>query len=355
MLKDREGHEIELTKDGNGHILVYGKSGQGKTYFLCRMLEKYCEEGKRVLIIDFSGSYSHRELQGKHFQYLKNVQRYTISEYGVAWNFRVHDNEKFIKDVTDALLEALKCSGYFQKKLLGDAIGKIVQKDQRVNLPKIIEELRKMLLKEEKSEEILGNKENIGKPLTRLVPYEEIKNFNIEKAKTEDESIMPITILDLADFPEGQRKFLTEFIASLLWRETYRQEYRNRCDVLLLDEMQFLSIRGGSTLSAMLREGRKKGIEVVLSTQFISHYDKAEIQALQQSDNIVIFSPTPEDCKRSAKMIDSAEEKVWEKILQGLKKGEAVLKGNYRINGRSKLSFHPIAVRILNSSVENRT
>lgn len=354
MLKDREGHEIRIAQEGNGHMLVYGKSGQGKTYFLCRMLEKYCEEGKKVLIIDYSGSYLHKELQEKGFQHLKNVKRYTVSEYGVSWQFRVHDNEKFQKDVTDALLEVLKCGGYFQKKLLGDAVGKIVQKGERVSLPKVMAELRKMLLEEEKTEEILGNKENIGKLLTRLAPYEDMKNFNIEKGKTRDENIMPITIFDLVDFPEGQRKFLAEFMTSLLWHETYRQEFRNHCDVLLLDEMQFLSIREGSTLFSMLREGRKKGMEVVLSTQFISHYDKAEIQALQQADNMLIFSPTPEDCKRSAKIIDSVEGKSWEKILQGLKKGEAVLKGNYRVDGRSRVSFDPIVVRILESCAENR-
>lgn len=53
-------------------------------------------------------------------------------------------------------------------------------------------------------------------------------------------------------------------------------------------------------------------------------------------------------------MIDSAENGTWEKILQGLKKGEAVLKGNYKVDGRSRVSFDPIVVRILESCAENR-
>lgn len=69
---------------------------------------------------------------------------------------------------------------------------------------------------------------------------------------------------------------------------------------------------------------------------------------------MVIFRPTPEDCKRSAKIIDSMEGKAWEKILQGLKKGEAVLKGRYKIDGRSRVSFDPIVVRILQTGAENR-
>ena len=69
---------------------------------------------------------------------------------------------------------------------------------------------------------------------------------------------------------------------------------------------------------------------------------------------MMIFRPKPQDCRQSAKLIDLSETGCWEKILQGLKKGEAVLKGNYRIDGRSRVSFDPIVVRVLESSAENR-
>lgn len=69
---------------------------------------------------------------------------------------------------------------------------------------------------------------------------------------------------------------------------------------------------------------------------------------------MVIFRPTPQDCRQSAKLIDLSEIGCWEKIIKGLRKGEAVLKGSYTIDGRSKLSFDPIVVRILETGAENR-
>ncbi len=187
---------------------------------------------------------------------------------------------------------------------------------------------------------------NIARLLTRLTPYAGNGEFNIAQGITSAEDLKPITIIELADYPESQRKFLTEFMVSLLWRETYRQEFRNRCDVLLLDEMQFLPVGEKSTLAAMLREGRKKKLEVILATQFVGHYDKAEIQALQQAGNIVIFCPTWEDCRLSAKMIGTGDVKAWDKILMRLRKGEAVLKGSYRIDGRNRISFGAIVIKI---------
>lgn len=345
MLTDIENHRIELAKGGNGHILVYGKSGQGKTYFLCRMLEKYFEMEKKVLIVDYSGSYSERELQDKCFPYRGEVRRYTLPENSLKWKLRVKSDENLWQDITDALLEALNCSGYFQKKILGDAVREIIQKDSKVNVSDIVKKLAQMLQVEE-SEKMPENRENIVRLLTRLTPYAGSGEFNIAQGITSAEDLKPITIIELADYPESQRKFLTEFIVSLLWREIYRQEFRNRCDVLLLDEMQFLSVGEKSTLAAMLREGRKKELEVVLATQFVGHYDRAEIQALQQANNVIIFNPTFEDLKCSAKIINAAEAKIWEKILQGLKKGQAVLKGSYQIDGRSKISYGAIVVEI---------
>lgn len=346
MFRDMENHKIEIEKSGSGHMLVYGKSGQGKTYFLCRMLERNYELGKKILIFDFSGSYSEKELQEKGFLYGGRVKRYILPEHNLEWNLRVDLDENFHQDVTDALQEALKCRGYFQKKLLNDAIGKIMKSGEKINFSSIMGELEGMLQEEQKCGKLSGNMENIERLLTRLSICKNIYNFSVKKGVTPYESIAPITIVDLTNYPESQRKFLTEFLVALIWHETYRQEFRNRCDIVFLDEMQFLSIREGSALSAMLREGRKKKLEIILSTQFVSHYSSEEIQALQQAGNIVIFCPTWEDCRLSAKMIGAGDVNAWEKILMKLQKGEAVLKGSYRIDNRKKLSLDPIIVKI---------
>ena len=54
MLMDKENHEIKICKTPNPHILILGKSGEGKTYFCCRKIEEEIQDGKSVLIFDYS-------------------------------------------------------------------------------------------------------------------------------------------------------------------------------------------------------------------------------------------------------------------------------------------------------------
>ncbi len=182
--------------------------------------------------------------------------------------------------------------------------------------------------------------------MTRLSPFEYVKSLKISRKNTTGEVSDPIVILDLSGFPDSQRKFLTEFLLCLLWKELYRADFPNRCDILVLDEMQFLSLKEGSTLATIMRECRKRKLEVVLSTQFIGNYDKSELRALQQVDHTVIFRPTPEEYKKTTQMISLENIKAWERIVRELKRGEAILKGFYTLDNQSKVLNAPILLEI---------
>lgn len=346
MIKDLEGHRIHLTKEGNGHMLVLGNSGQGKTYFLCRMLEKYCEERKKVLILDFSGSYSQTELHEKKFKYPERVRRYNLTNGKFCWMYRASSQEMVAGDLNDALLCCLHINSYFQKKLLFDAVIKVLRKSDGLIFPLLIDEIVDMLEKEDIEETVAGNRDNLGRILTRLSPFEYVKSLKISRKNTTGEVSDPIVILDLSGFPDSQRKFLTEFLLCLLWKELYRADFPNRCDILVLDEMQFLSLKEGSTLATIMRECRKRKLEVVLSTQFIGNYDKSELRALQQVDHTVIFRPTPEEYKKTTQMISLENIKAWERIVRELKRGEAILKGFYTLDNQSKVLNAPILLEI---------
>ena len=62
MLRDLEGRKINVCQIPNAHILILGKSGEGKTYFCCRRMEEEVQDGKSVIIFDYSSSYSIPEL-----------------------------------------------------------------------------------------------------------------------------------------------------------------------------------------------------------------------------------------------------------------------------------------------------
>lgn len=344
-METRNGTKIKIVNGSNGHILTWGQSGQGKTYFLCRMAEKYVEAGKNVLIIDFSGSFTDKELVDKKFKFTDRIDRFR-ADTPFTWNVRISNEEDYKKDITDSFLEVFNCASYFQQALLEEAITKVLNAREKIRILDISAELKKMLLAEKETEETAGNADNIGKLLMRLRPYESIENFYMKRGVQDRQNIGSVTIIDISDYPEKQRRFLTNLFLNFLWRESYRQEFSNHCDVVMLDEMQFLSIKDGSVLAAFLREGRKKGFEMVLSTQFIKNYNNDQLQILEQAANFVIFRPTPEDCRFSAKIIDKKAVKAWEEELMALNKGEAVLKGQYKLEHFEKIVKTPIIIRI---------
>ena len=62
MLKDKDGNRIIPLPGDNGQTLITGKSGKGKTYLIYRLLEESLHEGKRILVIDQSESFSLYEI-----------------------------------------------------------------------------------------------------------------------------------------------------------------------------------------------------------------------------------------------------------------------------------------------------
>ncbi len=66
MLKDLSGNKITLADTPNGHSLILGRSGVGKTFYICRKMEEYVSKEKKILILDYSSSYTLSELQS-HF------------------------------------------------------------------------------------------------------------------------------------------------------------------------------------------------------------------------------------------------------------------------------------------------
>lgn len=351
MIKDKEGHEVHIAEAGNGHTVVLGNSGQGKTFFLCRMIEEACERGEKVLIIDFSGSYSEKQLLEKGFLYIEKTRRYNIRKDRFSWRYRVSEQDMFHDDIADAICQVLNCKSYVQIKVLHDVLEDILKIEGKVSLSNIVNKLEEILQDGQESEKVQGYMDGACKLLSRLYPYR-IGNLYIQKGKTLDDQIMPVTIVDLTDFPERQRKFLAEFIMSLFWREIYRQEFANRCDVILLDEIQFLSMKDGSTLPSLLREAQKREVKILLSTQFISAYDKSELRTLEQAENLVIFRPTPEDYRWSAKKMSIENHKEWEKKLAQLQRGQAIFKGNYRLDNRKKIISSPIIIQLSGNAVQ---
>lgn len=339
MLMDKENHEIKICKTPNPHILILGKSGEGKTYFCCRKLEKDLREGKNTIIFDYSNSYSLPELCKCKFRYAESVRIYNPIEKRTDFMFGM---DRLESALVDSFVNALRILSYYQKKLLREAIFRVVDSTDSLTIPALIECL------EEMSDEVISSEseKNIGHLLTRLEPYSELDNIRIMSGNPTCNigTNANITIIQLSDFPELQRKFLAEFLAEMFWREV-RNGHR-KADIVLFDEFQNMQITPGSALSAMLREGRKFGLGVYLSSQFLGDYNREAVDTLMQAGNMFFFKPVQREMKLIASLIDPDEIPAWRKILQNLQVGEAVLRGRYCLNDNKREVETPIICKV---------
>lgn len=339
MLRDLERRKIRISKIPNSHLLILGKSGEGKTYFCCRKIEEDLREGKNVVIFDYSNSYSLPELRKCKFRYTESVRIINPLEKKSDFLFRM---ERLESALLDSFVNALRILSYYQKKLLREAIFRVVESTDSLTIPALIECLEEMT-----GEEIsLESEKNIGHLLTRLGPYSECDNIRMATRDPvcnvgEKENV---TIIQLSDFAELQRKFLTEFLAEMFWREV-RNGY-GKADIVLFDEFQNMQITPGSALSAMLREGRKFGLGVYLSSQFLGNYNREAVDTLMQAGNMFFFKPVQREMKFIAGLIDPDHIPEWRNILQNLQVGEAVLKGRYCLNSNIKEIETPIICKV---------
>lgn len=339
MLMDKENHEIKICKTPNPHILILGKSGEGKTYFCCRKIEEEIQDGKSVLIFDYSKSYSLPELHKCKFRYSESVRNFNPLEKRTDFIFGM---DRIESALVDSFVNALRILSYYQKKLLREAIFRVVDSTDSLTIPALIECLEEMLSEMISSE----SEKNIGHLLTRLGPYSELDNIRIMTGNPTYNigTDANVTIIQFSDFPELQRIFLTEFLAEMLWREV-RNGYK-KVDIVLFDEFHNMQITPGSALSAMLREGRKFGMGVYLSSQFLGNYNRDAVDTLMQAGNMFFFRPVQREMKFIASLIDPDEIPAWRKILQSLQVGEAVLKGRYNLNGNTREIETPIICKV---------
>ena len=337
-----EKNKILLLDKPNGHLLVLGMSGSGKTFFLCRKIEDAMRSNKKIFVFDYSASYTDSEVAKNLFHTNADLQILNPFESELEWEYRGYN---LSAAVLNALTKSLNIESYYQKKLLKEALSEkeICNERGGFSFPKLMMSLEYLSFTKEDAESV----KNIGHLLTRIAPYEEIKEVRIIKADERNVpcAVRPVTIVQLSDYPELQRKFLTSFLTELFWQEV--RERRKRADIVLFDEFQNLSLKPGSALSAILREGRKFDLSAYLSSQFLGNCDKEAVDTLMQAGNMLFFRPVPRDVKYVADIIDHGNRQEWRRILDSLQVGQAVLKGRYTLNKNRRKCETPIICNVV--------
>lgn len=337
MLKDLDGNKVKLSEKPNSHFMILGQSGMGKTFLLCRKIEEEIRLGKSILIMDFSGSYTEKELRKNRLQCMKFVTILNPLKDEITINLLktgIGDN------LTNSLFKVLAKQGYFQKKLLCEAVNKMLKIENKFSIPSLIKMLEQLYYEKEDEEQ-----KNVSRLLSKLDIYSGIKNIHIKSCAVDYTKEPEIYILQISDYGEIQRKFCVDFFAESIWQNI--RQGGTMFDVIIVDEFQNMNLKPGSALSAMLREGRKYGISVWLASQFLGNYDVESVDTLLQVGHKIFFRPTEKDEQNIADFINPNKNKEWKKILRELEIGEAILKGKYFINDGATEIENPIKCKIV--------
>lgn len=116
----------------------------------------------------------------------------------------------------------------------------------------------------------------------------------------------------------------------MIWnRKTAKEDYITPL-YIIIDEFQNLNFQTSSPFFKILNEGRKYGINLILSTQFTKgRYNKMQLSALGQVGTNIYFHPSDDEISALAKDIDPSSPKKWISSLQTLQRGEAIIKSSF--------------------------
>ncbi|MEH7821147.1 ATP-binding protein [Bacillus altitudinis] len=327
--------EYGHTQLANRHLLISGKSGQGKTYFMqCLLLEKSKQEISSI-VIDYTDGFLPHQLED---EFVENLGSKLVQQIVYNNKLPINPFSRNIRDIggiklpesdTDiaervksVFASVYKTLGIQQLNTLYNCILIGMQRfDNKMNLMHL-----KALLEEEGSSTAL-------KTLSQLRPFIDRDPFTTSSTinwQTIIDKKGEVFILQLTGYPRDVQLIITEFILWDLWNFSVREGDKHIPMPVLLDEAQNLDHTEESPSARILTEGRKFGWSAWYATQFLkSQLDASELARMQNASQKIYFAPPEQELSTISSSIANEyyDRKYWENMLGNLKKGQCIVHG----------------------------
>ena len=311
----------------NDHVLVVGRSGCGKTVCCQNIIRQIAEGGGRVLIIDMHGSLSDDQI---------------FEPYRESFNKYRHDIDAAVGGIPCRLFTPLVTpKGNLEDPLdTAGAVADIFTRAAKLSLRKssVMRKACEAVMESGaySSEGIAAIGEALIKQDSRDSTdlYELLHHIFRRNALIDGESLFSegINILHLSEFDLGTQAFLAEIILSYIWRMAVANQFKERNLYLFLDEAQNFNHDEKSPLAQAISEGRRMGVNLILATQMVLQGTTNSVQQrLTQCGLILYGQPAANRVNLTAKNISVSNADNYSLILQGLRVGEFIATGNYRI------------------------
>lgn len=324
------GARIHLYDKPNAHILYIGKSGSGKTYALCRQMEEMVSLHKRILILDWSGSYTLHELERADFSVSKSsVQVIDLKTQKIRFNVMTGDADDSSRIVSLGE-NVLGIKGDLQKEILQKASAGI--NAEVLSIAKIKLNLKKQMEQAE-CDKNFEQARRISKVIDRWFQLSNQDWIDLWGADGIVPDTEKIVIIQLSSLPLVQRKTCMQTVLWILWELI--EQGKMMFDTIVMDEIQHVDFTADIP-SRMVREGRKYGLGLLMATQFFAGMDRESVATVLEAGNVFYFQQDSANVMSIANKINPIKPEIWGEKLNELDIGESVLCGKYTINNNKK-------------------
>jgi DNA phosphorothioation-dependent restriction protein DptH len=344
----------------NRHLLIFGKSGVGKTYAIQTLLHELGRAGQNTVIIDYTEGFLPNQLDPS-FRAAANPATFLVRQQPLPINpFRkqvkiiegfdpILDNSHTVAGRVASVFNAVYATiGEQQRAVLVETIAEgLNQNGDGYDFNMLLSEL-----KEKGSSAVaLANK------ISALV-HENLfsgdQNGNWESLY--GDASRRVSVLQLSGVNRDNARIATEFILWDLYDYAASSGRKDRPLPVVLDEIQNLDHRLDSPLGKSLTEGRKFGLSLILATQTLSNLKPDERDRLFQASHKLFFKPAETEVREYAKIMEQSAGgrgiDGWIALLNGLNQGECYSLGPCFNPGTERLETRALKIRI--TSFEDR-
>ena len=335
-----DGFEIgvDLSKSVNGHVLITGVSGAGKSCAGQLLIRNLAETGNTVIVLDqhrlFSPENVWKPLQNDIFVLSKEVDALNkgiplplFSSMELIGGSR-ETNEDIAYALTGIFRQALRL-GDKQASDLRRGIAYMIQEGMypTCGIAGLKEALQFI-----DSTSVIRVEDKLRPILNRNVF---VDGYFIKSGQ--------INIVRLSDFDIDTQGVISEILISYLWRKAQAGAFISTPVWVYCDECQNLNLGITGVLPKILSEGRKLGLNLILITQRI---EEPKFNSFTQAGTQLYFKPALSDANKIAKRLSSSRYADTAMALQTLHVGEciasgALMKGDIDIKRPLKIRIEP--------------
>lgn len=325
----------------NSHALIVGTSGSGKTFLIKNvLLPQLVREGLGAVIMDFNGDFSGQEfldsLGGKLRHIPVDIDGLGFNPFVIQAKGKRQNLSAFILTFSELLTKVF----YLGEQQRANVSKAMRQQYHRLSFPDVIDDA--FISKQKKWPNfrmLVLNLEDVDKKAANRISSLADLNIFSENDVSFSDLLMQPCVLGINELPgEYSKSAVVELVLNGLYNRLLskgaKKENELRTDFfVIIDEAHKLA--GLPCITTLMREARKFGVGVILSSQRANDFNDDIIA--NASTRFIFRQELKDDAVFAAEQVLRAKDLYT--VIQGLKKGQCIFSNMSVTNAMVKVSI----------------